>query len=126
MIVKTTLLYEAGCYGEFVFRMLNLQEMEAKDRYTATDFTPTFTNKYLGSHHLTEEADIEGHVTKITYSDKHVNLINRNKWTKLKGHLEEQANKTFPNVSNSRLYTIAVNMCNLLSNSSFKQMQKKK
>jgi len=65
-------------------------------------------------HHLIQEEQVDTHTTKITYEKGDENLINRNKWFKLQEHLEEQANLTYPNSKNKKIYTIAINKCNLL------------
>jgi hypothetical protein len=122
-MIKTNLLYPAGCYGEFTFRMLNLKETTSSLSYNA-HIEPVYTEKYNANHHLEKEQNINGHVTKITYTDADIDLINRNKWTKVKGHLEEQAIRTFPDNSNRELYTIAIYKCDLLNqNNHFKKLE---
>jgi hypothetical protein len=123
-MIRTNLLYPAGCYGEFFFRMLNLKETTESLRYSA-DFKPSNTEEYNGNHHIMNEEDINGHVTKITYTDSDIDLINRNKWTKVKGHLEEQSIKTFPDNPNRELYTMSIYKCDLLDkNNHFKRIEK--
>jgi len=122
---KTTLLYTAGSNGEFTFRFLNQFKINPNISYTAWDEPPKFTEKYRGDHHLIREEDVDGHVTKITYNDENIDLINRNKWTKVKGHLEEQSKKTYPNNKNKEIYTIAIYKCLLLDkNNHFKKIYK--
>jgi len=123
-MIKTNLLYPAGCYGEFFFRMLNLKETTESLSYSA-HFKPINTEEYNGNHHIMSEKDITSHVTKITYTDDDIDLINRNKWTKVQGHLDEQSIKTFPNNSNRNLYTMAIYKCDLLDkNNHFKSIEK--
>ena len=125
-MIKTNLLYPAGCYGEFFFRMLNLQETKESLRYFWGNFKPNNTEDFNGNHHIMNEKDINGHVTKITYTDNDIDLINRNKWTKVVGHLEEQANRTFPNNPNRELYTMSIYKCDLLNiNNHFRKIEKK-
>jgi hypothetical protein len=122
---KTTLLYTAGSNGEFTFRFLNQFKINPNISYTAWDEPPKFTEKYRGDHHLIREEDVDGHVTKITYNDENIDLINRNKWTKVKGHLEEQSKKTYPNNKNNEIYTMAIYKCLLLDkNNHFKKIYK--
>ena len=123
-MIRTNLLYPAGCYGEFFFRMLNLKETTESLSYSA-NFNPINTEEYNGNHHIMSEKDINGHVTKITYTDDDIDLINRNKWTKVQGHLDEQSIKTFPNNSNRNLYTMAIYKCDLLDKTNhFKSIEK--
>ena len=123
-MIRTNLLYPAGCYGEFFFRMLNLKETTESLSYNA-HFKPIHTEEYNSNHHIMSEKDINGHVTKITYTDDDIDLINRNKWTKVQGHLDEQSIKTFPNNSNRNLYTMAIYKCDLLDkNNHFKSIEK--
>ena len=122
---KTTLLYAAGCYGEFTFRFLNQFKTVPSLSYNAHGQSPTFTEKYRGDHHLISEEEIEGHVTKITYTNLDIDLINRNKWTKVKGHLLEQSKKTYPNNKNNEIYAMAIYKCLLLdTNNHFKKIYK--
>jgi hypothetical protein len=124
---KTTLIYAAGCYGEFVFRFLNQFDtipMLSYNAWTKTE-PARYTKKYRGDHHLIREEDVNGHVTKITYDNSDVDLINRNKWTKVKGHLEEQSNKTYPKNKNKKIYTMAIYKCFLLDKDNhFKKIYK--
>ena len=124
-MIKTNLLYPAGCYGEFFFRMLNLKETTESLSYDA-HFQPVNTKKYNVNHHIMSEDDINDHVTKITYTESDIDLINRNKWTKVVGHLEEQSIKTFPNNPNRELYTMSIYNCDLLNiNNHFRKIEKK-
>jgi len=113
---KPTLLYSAGCYGAFCLQMLNLNEIIANKSYhnQSTDYQYTQPNR--PDHHLIKEEDIDYPIIKITYTDEDVDLINRNKWTKVENHLKEQAIATFPNNKNKELYTMAIHKCNLLNN----------
>jgi len=104
--------------------MLNLKETTESLSYSA-HFKPINTEEYNGNHHIMSEKDINGHVTKITYTDDDIDLINRNKWTKVQGHLDEQSIKTFPNNSNRNLYTMAIYKCDLLDKTNhFKSIEK--
>jgi hypothetical protein len=123
---KPTLLYSAGCYGAFCLQMLNLNEIMPSHSYhnQLTDYRYTQTNR--PDHHLINEKDIDSLVIKITYTDDDVDLINRNKWTKVENHLKEQALVTFPNNKNNELYTMAIHKCNLLDkDNQFKKIIRK-
>ena len=120
---KTTVLFEAGTYGQFLLKLLNLTEISITEHFEFPYITYTNTTPKRSDHHLIEEKEIKGHVTKITFDNLDADLINRNKWTKLPEHLEEQANKTFYNDKNAKLFTIACNKINLLSpNNIFKKV----
>ena len=113
-VIKTTLIYEAGCYGEFVFNLLNLREIKPEIRYNAHGFDPINTHPFRHDHHLLSENDVKGHVTKITYTDKYIDLINRNKWTKVTGGIENFTSQKFPEHINKTLFAIAIGKINLL------------
>lgn len=107
-------MYPAGCYGEFIFRFLNQFDTLPHLSYQAWTEIPKHTKKHRDDHHIIKEDDVEGHVTKITYTNNNVDLINRNKWTKVIGHLDEQSEKTFPKNKNKKVYTMAIYKCLLL------------
>ena len=120
---KTTVLFEAGTYGQFLLKLLNLTEISITEHFEFPYITYTNTTPKRSDHHLIEEKEIKGHVTKITFDNLDSDLINRNKWTKLPKHLEEQANKAFSNDKNAKLFTIACSKINLLSpNNIFKKV----
>ena len=111
---KPTLLYSAGCYGAFCLQMLNLNRIIPSQSYHDQAVDCQYTQDNRPDHHLVSEKDIESPIIKITYIDDDVDLINRNKWTKVENHLKEQALATFPNNKNKELYTMAIHKCNLL------------
>jgi len=123
---KPTLLYSAGCYGGFCLQMLNLNKIIANESYHTETTEYLYTQPNRSDHHLVREDDIDSVVIKITYTDQDVDLINRNKWTKVTGHLKEQAIATFTNNKNKELYTMAIHKCNLLDNDNqFKKIIKR-
>ena len=125
-MIKTTLIYEAGCYGEFTFNLLNLQDIKPGTRYNAHTFTPTYTGDFLTNHHLVKEHEVSGHITKITFENKHVDLINRNKWTKVTGGMEHFTSQSFPEHTNKSILAIAIGKINMLNeNNHFKSMENK-
>ena len=106
-------------------RILNLTEMSVQTHF---DLPKQYTNTTpkRADHHLIDEDRVDGHITKITFTNDNADLINRNKWMKLPKHLEEQANKTFFNDKNAKLFTIACNKVNLLNpNNIFKKINNK-
>jgi hypothetical protein len=106
--------------------MLNLNKIIASESYHTEPTEYLYTQPNRSDHHLVREEDIDSAVIKITYTDQDVDLINRNKWTKVTGHLKEQAIATFPNNKNKELYTMAIHKCNLLDNDNqFKKIIKK-
>jgi hypothetical protein len=113
---KPTLLYSAGCYGAFCLQMLNLNKIVANNSYHNQPIDYQYTQHNRPDHHLIKEEEIDCPIIKITYTDEDVDLINRNKWTKVENHLKEQAIATFPNNKNKELYTMAIHKCNLLNN----------
>ena len=122
---KTTILFEAGTHGQFLLRILNLTEMSVQTHFDIPKQYINTTPK-RADHHLIDEDRVDGHVTKITFTDADADLINRNKWTKLPKHLEEQADKTFYNNKNAKLFTIACNKINLLNPANiFKKIKNK-
>lgn len=124
---KTTLLWAPGTYGEYTLRLLNKNSIPNNvQEYGVLKRQVQNTLPKRADHHLIEEDKVDTHVTKITYKVGDENLINRNKWCKLQEHLEEQSMKTFPNNKNRKVYTIAINKCNLLdSHNIFKKITKK-
>ena len=126
MYNKPTLLYSAGCYGAFCLQMLNLNDVVAAESYHDRPIDYLYTRPNRADHHLIKEEDLDSPIIKITYTDEHADLINRNKWTKVKNHLNEQAAATFPNNKNKELYTMAIHKCNLLDKDNpFKKIVKK-
>ena len=123
---KPTLLYSAGCYGAFCLQMLNLNEIVSAEFYHDQPIDYRYTQNNRPDHHLVGEENIESPIIKITYTDDDIDLINRNKWTKVENHLKEQALATFPNNKNKELYTMAIHKCNLLDkDNQFKKIIKK-
>jgi len=126
MYNKPKLIYSAGCYGAFFAKMLNLNKIIAEESYHAKPTDYFYTQPNSADHHLIKEEDLDSAIIKITYTDEHADLINRNKWTKVKGHLEEQSKKTYPNNKNKELYTMAIHKLMLLDKDNpFKKTVKK-
>jgi|MDTC01.1.fsa_nt_gb hypothetical protein len=112
---KTTLLWAPGTYGEYTLRLFNNNYVPINvNEYGVLKREVKNTHPKRKDHHLIQEEQVDTHTTKITYEKGDENLINRNKWFKLQEHLEEQANLTYPNSKNKKIYTIAINKCNLL------------
>ena len=112
---KPTVLYSAGTYGAYLLRVLNHNVIRASEAYHHSVIFYKYTQKNFNQHHTVKEGEIDTPVIKITYDDDDISLINRNKWTKVKGHLEEQSQKMFPNNPNKELYIMAVHICLLLN-----------
>ena len=121
---KPTLLYTAGSYGALLLRILNQAPPIVSQAYHTHAFTPLNTEPNRQDHHLIREADINGQVIKITYTNEDVKLINRNKWQKVDGHLKEQSMKTFPNHPHREIYTMAIHVINLLGDNHFKTVNR--
>ena len=121
---KPTLLYTAGSYGALLLRMLNGSQPLKSESYHEIPFMARNTEPNREDHHLLKDEDIDGPVIKITYTDNDVSLINRNKWQKVKGHLREQAEQSFPNHPNREIYTMAIHVCNLLGDNHFKKISR--
>tara|TARA_Y100000592_G_scaffold86830_1_gene140610 strand:- start:27 stop:695 length:669 start_codon:yes stop_codon:yes gene_type:complete len=123
---KPTILYSAGTYGALLLRILNNANPTVSESYHLHSdyFECKYTMPNREDHHLISEHAIEGDVVKITFTEDDVDLINRNKWTKVVEHLKTQAEKTFPNNPNRNLYTMAIHVCNLLADKQFKQAEK--
>ena len=121
---KPTLLYTAGSYGALLLRILNQDSPMVSQAYHTYEFDTPNTEPNRPDHHLLKEADVKGKVIKITYADKDVNLINRNKWQKVDGHLEVQAMNTFPNHPHREIYTMAIHVINLLADNHFKTVDR--
>jgi len=124
-VSKTTVLFEAGTYGQFLIKVLNLSLLTEQTHFLLPGITYVNTTPKRADHHLIDDDELDSHVTKITFEDSDSDLINRNKWTKLPEHLDEQANLTFPKDSNSKLYTIACSKINLLDPKNFFKKIKK-
>ena len=124
-VIRTTILFEAGTYGQFLIRVLNQNDLTAQIHFSTDGLRYVNTTHKRKDHHLIDDDELDSHVTKITFEDSDADLINRNKWTKLPEHLSEQANKTFPGDHNSKLYTIASGKINLLNPKNFFKKIKK-
>ena len=122
---KTTVLFEAGTYGQFLIKVLNLCVLTEQTHFLLPGIIYVNTTPKRVDHHLIDDNELDSHVTKITFEDSDSDLINRNKWTKLPEHLDEQANLTFPKDPNSKLYTIACSKINLLDPKNFFKKIKK-
>tara|TARA_R100000081_G_C4774447_1_gene147668 strand:+ start:108 stop:752 length:645 start_codon:yes stop_codon:yes gene_type:complete len=122
---KTTVLFEAGTYGQFLIKVLNLCVLTEQTHFLLPGIIYVNTTPKRADHHLIDDNELDSHVTKITFEDSDSDLINRNKWTKLPEHLDEQANLTFPKDPNSKLYTIACSKINLLDPKNFFKKIKK-
>ena len=119
-------IYTAGSYGNQVLRILNKNPAQKVLTYDGLQAEYQYTRPTFGGHHTSTEDDVEPPVIKVTYDDNDISLINRNKWTKVAEHLEGQANNTFPNSPNKKLYTMAIHVCNLLdTNNHFRSIQNK-
>ena len=115
-------LFTAGSYGHLLTRILNHVPPLLAENYHETIYDVKYTKKVSAYHHLVDETTIKGPVVKIIYEDDDVGLINRNKWTKVRNHLQQQSEKTFPNSPNKEIYTMAINVCNLLGPNHFKEI----
>jgi hypothetical protein len=122
MTGKPHLLFTAGSYGHLLLRILNHVPPLVAENYHETKYEVKYTKTIMGDHHLRNENSLENPVIKITYRDQDVNLINRNKWTKVRNHLEEQSNKTYPDSPNRQIYTMAIHVCELLGPNHFKKI----
>ena len=118
------MLYTAGSYGALLLRILNQNSPIISQAYHSYGFDTPNTEPNRPDHHLLKEGDIKGQVIKITYTNDDVNLINRNKWQKVDGHLEEQAIKTFPNHPHREIYTMAIHVINLIADNHFKTLDR--
>ena len=106
-------------------RILNLTEISIQTHFDLPKEYINTTPK-RADHHLIDEDYVDGHITKITFTNDDADLINRNKWTKLPEHLKDQANNTFVGNKNAELFTIACNKINLLNpNNIFKKIKNK-
>lgn len=118
-------IYTAGSYGNQVLRVLNKNPAQKVLTYDGLEAEYKHTRPTFAEHHLSTEDSVEPPIVKVTYGDNDISIINRNKWTKVAEHLEEQADKTFPGNINRQLYTMAIHVCNLLDeNNHFRLIQK--
>ena len=121
---KIIIHFVPGGYGHFLEGLLNKTLKVHEDNLS--DFhwiDKTYSDIVFEKTHDMEKESDEFHI-KVTFNESNVDLINRNKWTKVKGHLEEQAIRTFPDNSNRELYTIAIYKCDLLNqNNHFKKLE---
>jgi hypothetical protein len=123
---KPTVLYSAGTYGAYLLHVLNHNKIPISEAFHPHSIEYKYTNHNFKNHHLTLEQQVNTPVIKITYDNNDISLINRNKWTKVKGHLEEQSKKTYPNNINKELYTMAIHICLLLDeNNHFRRLDNK-
>ena len=125
MVSKPTLLYTAGSYGGLLSRIINNAPPLIAETYHSKNLDLQYTLPTRNDHHLVSENDIEGRVIKITYDNNDISLINRNKWHKVKDHLLEQSNRSYPNNPNKEIYTMAIHVCDLLGATLFKSIEKK-
>ena len=122
MADKPYILFTAGSYGHLLTRIINHVPPLVAENYHETDYDVKYTKSIMGDHHLVDETTINGPVIKITYEDNDVSLINRNKWTKVRDHLQEQSEKTYPTSPNKQIYTMAIHVCELLGPNHFKKV----
>jgi hypothetical protein len=122
MADKPYILFTAGSYGHLLTRIINHVPPLVAENYHETEYGTKYTNICMDDHHLVDETTIDGPVIKITYEDNDVSLINRNKWTKVRGHLQEQSEKTYPKSPNKQIYTMAIHVCELLGPNHFKKV----
>ena len=130
IVFKPTILYTAGSYGGLLVRIINNAPPLIAETYHLENWNLQYTlparRVFVGNdHHLVFENKIEGPIIKITYDNDDISLINRNKWHKIKNHLLEQANKTYPNNPNKKIYTMSIHVCDLLGSTLFKSIEKK-
>lgn len=125
-MVKPTLLFEAGTYGEFTLKILNHVEILPQEHYKQHNLNYIYTTPKRPDHHLIDEDAVTSNIIKITFENSDTDLINRNKWTKVKSQLKELSEKSFPNNPNQELFTMAIGKCNLLNAQNFFKTIKKK
>ena len=122
MADKPDILFTAGSHGHLLTRIINHVPPLVAENYHETEYEVKYTKSVMGDHHLVDETTIDGPVIKITYEDNDVSLINRNKWTKVRDHLQEQSEKTYPESPNKEIYTMAIHVCELLGPNHFKKI----
>ena len=122
MADKPHILFTAGSFGSLLTRIINHVPPLVAENYHDTKYAVKYTKGVMSDHHLVDETTINGPVIKITYEDNDVSLINRNKWTKVRGHLQQQSEKTYPESPNKEIYTMAIHVCELLGPNHFKKV----